>query len=159
VQLPFRTSVGLAYSPRVGRSDLVLSAQWDYADWQQIDYDGPIRTDDRRYAYRSTHDLRFGAEYRFALAPLTLRAGYIRQPVAFSLVGTDVFRGEARRARFDPDRAYFTFGAGFELDPTFRLDAAFATGRFTRSARSDRRIVTEEEFRERRLVLGATFEL
>jgi hypothetical protein len=160
IQLPFRTSVGLAYAPRVGRGDLTLSAQWDYADWKQIDYDGPIRTDDRRYAYRSTNDLRFGAEYRFGSAPISLRAGYLRQPVAYELIGTDVFRGQARPASFDPDRSYLTVGAGWELDPTFRLDAAYASGKYQRSGQSEPyRVTTQEEVKDRRLYIGATFRI
>lgn len=163
VTLPFRTSLGLSYAPQGALDGLLLSLQWDYADWQQIDYDGPIRSDDRRYAYRQTHDLRVGARYAPPNFPIQLRAGYISQPVAYRLIATDVFMGEARAARFDPDRRYFTAGIGLELDPTFTLDLAYLHGGFERSVAGGSGAgaarATTEEYKDRRVLFGASFRL
>jgi len=163
IDLPFRTSLGLAVSPALAAGELTVSVQWDYADWQQIDYAGLLRTDDREYAYRSTHDLRFGVEFAPARLPLRLRAGYLHQPLAYRLIATDVFMGSAGVARIDSDRRYFTFGAGLQLDPTFRIDAAYLTGGFERSGVSgrpgpaDSRPATSEKVDDSRFLLGATF--
>lgn len=166
ISLPFRSSLGLSYELPGALDGLLLAFQWDYADWQQIDYAGPIRFDNREYAYRPTHDFRFGVRYtaRDLPLPVQLRAGFISQPVAYRVIATDVFRGEATEARFDPDRRYFTAGLGLELDPALTLDATYLQGKFTRTGSTGTTpgaaiSTTTESYDDRRVLLGATFRL
>jgi long-subunit fatty acid transport protein len=150
--LPYRITGAVAYQA----GGFLLSGEATYVDWKEIDYFGEIRTDDRGFAYRSTTDLRVGGEYTIPGQPLRLRAGFASQPVPYDVIAVDVFRGEARRASFDHDFRFFTFGAGLELDEAFSIDAAYMTGSFQRTGESENG-ATEEELQEKRLILGATF--
>lgn len=154
ITLPFRISAGLAFR----KSGFLVSADVTYADWKAIDYAGEIRTADRDFAYRSTLDLRLGAEYTFRNAPLRLRAGFVSQPVPYDLIATDVFLGQAEEANFDQDRRFFTLGAGVLLDRQLMLDGAYSFGGFERSGRSAVG-ETVETVDEQRLTLAATFRL
>ncbi len=155
ITLPFRVGVGLSYLKR----GLLLSGDATYADWKEIDYYGPIRTDDRQYVYRSTVNLHLGAEYTLQQLPLRLRAGYSREPVAYRPIATDVFRGVAEFAKLDPDRRSFSFGAGLLLEDSILLDVAYVTGGFERSGESDAGAKTVEKVTDNRFYLGATFRL
>lgn len=154
--LPFRIAAGLSYRLQ----GLLLSGDFTFADWEEIDYGGQIRTrDDRGFAYRPTVDVRLGAEYTFRAAPLRLRAGFIRQPVPYQMIATDVFFGEAKEADFARDGRYFTVGGGFLLDRHLMLDAAYTFGGFERSGVSAAGVRTTEEIDDNRLVVSATFRL
>lgn len=159
LDLPVKLAAGLAFAPTGGLRGLLLSGDVTYTDWQQIDYAGPIRLDNRRYAYRPTTDIRFGAEYAFPQVPLRLRAGYISQPLAYRPMVTNVFTGEYQReATLDQDRRYFTLGGGILIDQSLTLDLAFVTGGYERSGRSEAG-VTREKVKDQRMVVGAAFRL
>lgn len=154
LKLPLRVTVGGGYT--FGPLAVGMDVTW--ADWKEIDYYGPIRGDDRDFAYRSTVDLRLGAEYTIPNAPVRLRAGYLRQPTPYDLVGVDVFRGEAERATFDRENQFITLGAGVDLDEALTFDVAYLFGGSERSGRSAR-TTTVEEIDESRLLLSATFRM
>ncbi len=158
---PPRLSAGLAYqAPHGALRGLLLSADAQFADWTQIQEDHEsIRTGDS-YAYRSTVDLRFGAQYDIPKTPVSVRAGFISQPVAYRMIATDVFAGEAVPAQFDHDRRYVTFGASVQVDPAMSLDAAYITGGFTRlGASAVSGATTIEQTTDKRFLLGANFKL
>ncbi|MCA9728209.1 MAG: outer membrane protein transport protein [Candidatus Eisenbacteria bacterium] len=155
LSIPYRITAGIGY--RAG--DLTLAGDATFADWKEIDYYGPIRTDGREYAYRSTIDFRVGAEYSLPQQPLRLRAGYAAQPLPYEVIGVDVFGGVASRASFDHDFRAFTVGAGLDLDESLILDAAFVSGSYQRSGRSTAGVETREEVKDQRLIIGATFKV
>jgi len=150
--LPYRITGAVAYN----FGSVLLSGEATFTDWKEIDYFGEIRTDDRGFAYRSTTDLRIGGEFSIPEQPIRLRAGFASQPVPYDVIAVDVFRGEARRASFDHDFLFFTFGAGLELDESLVIDAAYMTGSFKRTGESQAGF-TEEEIQEKRVLIGATF--
>jgi long-subunit fatty acid transport protein len=152
LSLPYRVTGAAAYNV----AGLLVSGEATFTDWKEIDYFGEIRDDDRNFAYRSTTDLRIGAEYAIPDQPIRLRAGFASQPVPYDLIAVDVFRGRTSRASFDHDFQFFAFGAGLELDESLVLDAAYMTGSFLRRGSVDDRI-TEEEIEEQRILVGATF--
>lgn len=162
--LPFSVGAGLATNLK----KLLLTADVRMTDWTQIDYEGPLRYTDqngnRQQAYRRTWDLHVGAEYLLDLSadlPLRLRAGFALEPVPYKVVFEDIEIGAGDRAvpvyskgTFDPDRRYFTFGAGTLLAQSMTLDIAYATGTFTREGDT----LTEQED-ERRVLVTAGFRL
>lgn len=153
--LPFRVSTGLSYT----HGGVLLAADLGYADWKQIDYYGPIRGENRDYAYRSTVDLRLGGEYTFARAPLRVRAGIARAPLAYRLIGTDVFNGVASTAKFEHDRVSGSVGASVLLDESVMVDVAYVIGGYERRGTSPTGAITTEKLSDKRLYLGATFRL
>lgn len=156
--LPFRMTGALSYAATVGGGALLLGVEATYADWEQIDYEGPIRARGLGYAYRSTVDARIGAEYTFDNFPLSLRAGFLSQPLAYRPINVDVFHGEYEIADIEQDRRAITFGVGVQVDPTLRLDAAFVSGGYERSGRSGNG-ETVEKVDESRILVGAVLEL
>jgi len=159
ISFPFRVAVGGSYVPQGPLSNLLLSADLTYADWSQIKLnDEPVRTEDRGFAYRSTVDIRLGAEYTLPTYPIRLRAGFISQPLAYRLIATDVYVGGYEAAHLLHDRRYFTFGGGVLLQESLTLDAAFMFGEYERSGSS---IIGEtvEKVKERRAYIGAAFRL
>lgn len=154
LSLPFRFSAGLSYASR----GLLVSGDLTYADWKEIDYDGPIRNG-RDYAYRATTDLRFGVEYALPTEPpVRIRAGFISQPLAYQLIATDVFYGVANKADLTWDNRYFTLGGGILLDRSLTLDLSYVFGGYKREGSSPVGR-TVEEIKDRRLNLAATFRL
>jgi hypothetical protein len=158
VSLPFRVSTGLSFTPQGVFRNILLTGEMTYADWQQIDYAGPIRMENRRYAYRSTIDWRMGAEYSFPRIPLRLRAGFVSEPLPYKPIGTDVYNGGYVQANLKQDRRYFTVGGGILLDRSLSLDLAYAAGGYERAGRS-RAGETVEKVTDHRLYLGAAFRL
>ncbi len=154
--LPARFSVGLAYENR----RMTLTGDATFADWTEIDYDGPIRFTDesgrRDFAYRSTVSLRIGAEYRLPNAPLDLRAGFASNPVPYDVIGVNIFDGLANRANFDSELTSFSLGAGYDLDASLTADLAYVHSSFERSGR-EAGIETVESLTEDRFLFGVTF--
>ena len=162
ITLPMRLAAGISCSPSGALDGLLLSGDLTYADWKQIDYLGPIRTSDRGYAYRATTDLRLGAEYAFPRWPVRVRVGYILQPLAYRLIGTDVFYGGYQGAEFVHDQHYFTFGGGILVDQSLTIDVAYITGGYTRSGGTGSGVPgaqTIEQLKDNRLVVGAAFRI
>jgi hypothetical protein len=164
IKLPFRVAAGLSYVPGGALKDLLLSFDLTYADWTQIDYNGLIRASDRSFAYRATTDLRAGAEYTFPTIPLRLRAGILSQPVAYRMIGTDVFMGNGEQAHFTNSRIYGSVGAGLLVEKSLTLDVAYLFGGYERTGgggvEDGRQIgVTTEKVKDRRIYFGAAFRL
>jgi len=155
IDLPLRFSGGVSYAPSGRFAGLLLSVDATYSDWQEVDYDGPLRMDNRDFAYRPTTDLRVGAEYAFSAAPVRVRAGFIRQPLAYKPIVTNLFYGEYEEARIETDRHYWTVGAGVLVDRSLTIDVAYLDGGYTRTDRSGGGSIIEEEVEESRLILGA----
>ncbi|MCC7143158.1 MAG: hypothetical protein IT349_13755 [Candidatus Eisenbacteria bacterium] len=153
--LPARFSAGLAWT----RNGWLASADAAIADWKQIDYYGPLRTEEREYVYRTEVDLRLGVEYTFPNTPLRLRAGYASQPVAYRPIATDVFRGEFAFADFEQDRRTWSFGGSVLLEESMMLEAAYVTGGYERRGRSPRGVETIEKLDQNDLLVGVTFRL
>lgn len=155
VELPFRIAAGLA----VNRGPILLTGDLTFADWQEVRYAGPLRTDDRGYAYRATTDLRVGGEWSFTSFPLSLRAGFASTPVPYNQVGTDIYHGRSVRARFSPERRSWSAGASYLVDPSMALEVALVSGTFERSGSSPEGRVTTERYEEQRIYLGTQFRL
>jgi hypothetical protein len=160
VELPFRLGGGAAYAPPSGPlRNILISLDATYADWQQIDYFGPIRMNNRKYTYRPTTDLRVGIEYALPKAPVRLRAGFVSEPLAYKPIATDVYNGlYQHEATLEQNRRYFTLGGGILIDQSLTLDLAFVTGGYERSGRMTVG-GTAEKIKDQRVYLGAAFRL
>ncbi len=161
---PFSIALGSAYTA----GSLLLALDARFTDWPQMDYQGSLRYDDgtgSQSVYRRTWDLHLGAEYLLdlsAAAGLRLRAGYAREPIPYGVMLQEMILGETanddvlvyRAAHFDPERWYFTLGAGVLLQESITLDLAYAHG-------TARRSVTGVSLDEngRRLMLSVAFRL
>ena len=163
--LPFSLGAGVASHLK----NLLLTADVRMTDWTQIDYEGPMRYVDesgqRQQAYRRTWDIHVGAEYLLDLSdelPLRLRAGFAMEPVPYEAVFEDIDFPSPEdegvpvysEGTFDPNRRYFTFGAGTLLAQSMTIDIAYATGTFTREGGT---LVEKED--ERRVMMTAGFRL
>ncbi len=158
--LPFRMTGALAYMAMLGPGDLTLGGEATFADWKEIDYAGRIRARGLGYAYRSTVDLRLGAEYAFMRPlPVSLRAGFASLPLAYRPIKVDVFRNDYELASIGRDRRAWTLGLGVQVDPTLRIDLAYVRSSYERSGRSTAGAVTEESAQESRLLMGVLLEL
>ena len=147
--LPFSLSGGAAFTP----PNFVFALDLKFTDWSQIDYEGPIRVFDqvgRRIAvYKTTTQVRAGAEFIVPNAPLRLRAGYYYDPVPYKLFFTD---SAYYLADTDEERDYFTLGGGVILEDSLSLDVAFVTGGFVRSAQG-----ATEETNQNRVFISAGY--
>ena len=100
---------------------LVLSADAEYTDWRQMKFDTPnsdLESENRliQKVYRSTINLRGGAEVTLWDLGVKLRGGFTMKPSPYE---------------DDPstyDQRYFTAGVGFELDRNVWLNAGYGFG-------------------------------
>jgi long-subunit fatty acid transport protein len=148
ITLPVSFLLSGAYTPR----NFLLTADIRLTDWTQIDFEGPVRNEDRQFAYRSTADISVGAEYQLPSHPTRFRVGFSSQPVPYDIVPADVdftfvpddgnpnttddtsfFVRDYREARFESGRRFLTVGAGTLIEEALNLDVAFVHGRFERS--------------------------
>jgi hypothetical protein len=148
MDLPFSTTLGLAW--RFG--PLLLSSDFQYTDWTQIDYDGPLRTAQGEFAYREVLAVRIGAEFTTPQVPLRVRAGFSRDPLPYRLVLTDVFAGVAEVAEFSPERLAWSVGVGALVEESVTLEAAYSHRWLERSGSA-----VVEKRREDLLALSAAF--
>lgn len=158
IDLPYRIGAGLAFA----RSSFILAADAVFTDWTQIDYAGPLRTPDRRNAYRETVELHTGAEYLIeAPTPVRLRIGYRYQPTPYDVVQPDIFRAPDHyaRAAFEKDRQYFTLGAGLLLAESVVVDAAYMHGGYERLAKGTTPRNFNEEVKDRRFLASISLRL
>lgn len=159
LRLPFRMTGALSYASAIGGGSLTAGAEATFTDWKEIDYAGRIRARGLGYAYRSTAEIRVGAEYTLRPVPLSLRAGFVSQPLAYRPINVDVFRGDYEIATIDKDRRAWTLGLGVQVDPSLRIDFAYVRSSHERSGRSAAGAVTAESVRESRLLMGVLLEL
>jgi long-subunit fatty acid transport protein len=169
VTLPVSLLASAALTP----SNFLITGDLRWTDWTQVDFEGPIRNEDRQYAYRSTVDVSMGAEYQFSGVPARVRAGFSIQPVPYDLVPTDVdftfvpddgnnnttddvsyFTRNYEEARFDSGRKFFSVGAGTLIEDALALDVAYVHGMFERSSPDGR---WTEEWTSNRIYGTATF--
>jgi long-subunit fatty acid transport protein len=149
ITLPFSLSGGIAITP----PNFVFAADVKITDWSQIDYEGPIRVFDqegrRISVYKTTAQVRLGAEALLPNAPVRLRAGYYYDPIPYKLFFTD---NDYYLAEDNEARDYVTFGGGVILENALSLDVAFVTGGFVRSAQS-----TVEDTSQQRVFISAAY--
>jgi long-chain fatty acid transport protein len=129
ITLPLTFMAGVSVAPVPG---LILAFDAKYADWKQIDYAGPIRVENM-YAYRATTSVRLGAEFMFPFAPLRVRGGFFTEPIAFRLLPDVTNSGGPWLASIDSDGKFYTLGAGYLLEESFTIDAAWVHGGYERS--------------------------
>ncbi|TPW18139.1 MAG: hypothetical protein FD129_97, partial [bacterium] len=149
IDLPLSLLFSAAYTP----NNFLLTGDLRWTDWSQIDFEGPIRNEDRQRAYRATADFSIGAEYQFSGTPARIRAGFSTQPLPYQLMPTDVdftfipddgssstfddvsyYTRTYDEARFDSGRRYLTLGVGTLIDDALAIDLAYVNGLFERSA-------------------------
>lgn len=156
IYLPYRLGMGLAFA----RPNLILAIDAIYTDWTQISFLGPLRLDNRQFAYRQTVDVHIGGEFLFSAAiPIRVRAGYALEPIPYRVVLVDVPNGIYESAAFQRDRHYFTFGAGILLAETMTIDLAYMDGGFTRSGSTTSTTSFQEKERDRRLLASLSVRL
>ncbi|MBM3285969.1 MAG: hypothetical protein FJY88_01245 [Candidatus Eisenbacteria bacterium] len=165
IDLPFRLGAGAAFA----RKNLILALDAIYADWTQIDYGGPMRTESGLPAYDETLGIRAGGELLLPTSvPTRLRIGYMYDPSPYRLVVTtpkiEVDQNNDRyvvrnteEASFEKNRQYLTLGAGVLLRESMTIDLAYMHGGFTRA--SGRSGIFKEEESDRRLLASLSFRL
>jgi hypothetical protein len=124
IKRPFEFGGGIAFQ----LENFLLAADLRYADWTQTEYSEPpaedISNEDFDEFYRDTLEMRFGGEFLIPAINSKIRAGYLRNPIAF-----------------DPDsitdeRDFLTFGVGTIIDEVLELNAAYLLGLWERSGNS-----------------------
>ncbi len=107
---------------KLNLAGLTLAGDLGFSDWSQLEYkntaDARLQSDSLQQNYRDVLRINLGAEYAFPATGLSLRAGFMSDPLPFksSVVKTN--------------RKFFTFGAGFLVDQVLTLDAAVILGDF-----------------------------
>lgn len=122
VRTPYRFGFGGALSLR----HLRLAADVEYVDWTQTEYKSPywmvadnwVFTD----TYRDVYTYRMGAEYDIPKSDVTLRAGYMNDPLPYT------------NPQIHKDREYLTAGVGFIVDHMVKIDLAVVHGLWEKSA-------------------------
>jgi long-subunit fatty acid transport protein len=139
---------GIAVTPR----NLLLAMDVKVTDWTQIEFEGPIRSQDRENAYRSTVDFNVGLEYQLSFHPVRVRAGFSSQPLPYKLEPDEIdftfvpddgnsstsddrsfFTRSYPEADVRTDRTFLTLGFGTLVDNSVSLDVAYIHGQFDRS--------------------------
>jgi len=165
IELPFRTSLGVAFSPELRTGDLTLSAQWDYADWEEIDYAAPCapRTASTSIAPPTTSASAPSSPstaYRSACAPASSTAGCVPlcrdRRLHRGRGGCRLRRGAAllHSGGRSPARS--------DLRDRFRLLERILPpfgGGGSPVLGEEQGAITEEEVQDRRILLGATFRI
>ena len=169
IDLPVSLLGSIAWTPK----NFLLTGDARWTDWTQIDFDEPVRSNDRRFAYRTTVDFSLGAEYQFSGTPARVRAGVSFQPLPYQIIPTDVdftfvpddgddetfddtsfFTRNYEEARFESGRTFITFGAGALLENALAIDIAYVHGTFERGNASGS---WTEEWSTDRIYGSATF--
>lgn len=116
---PFRFGGGIAAYPLPGA---IIAADVLYTDWTQTEYDQPpsddISNEDFITDYRDTLQLRIGAEYAIPKVGLSIRAGYLLDPLPYDPDWIEI----------ETDRQFITLGLGMMLDEVLSLDVAYVRG-------------------------------
>lgn len=124
ISRPFRFGAGIATYPIPGA---IIAADVLYTDWTQTEYSDPpaedISNEDFIDDYRDTLQLRIGGEYTIPAMGLSIRAGYLLDPLPYTPDSIEI----------DSDRHYITAGIGMMLDRVLSLDVAYIRGSWKES--------------------------
>ena len=127
LRTPFKLGAGIA----VNLNYLQLSADINYADWSQMEYqDDPLLESENLYIdnfYRDALGFSIGAEYLIPRVGLKLRAGFMSDPLPWDY-GIDISTNRLAGRKVIDDRRFFTFGAGYLIDRIMTLDIAVVFG-------------------------------
>ncbi len=126
IKLPFEFAGGLAF--HFGR--LLLAVDLQYADWTQTEYSEPpaedVSNDDFNDFYRDTFQVRIGGELLIPVINSKVRAGYLRDPIAF-----------IPNKEPDNDRDFLTLGFGTVIDKVLELNVAYLRGMWEQETDED----------------------
>jgi long-subunit fatty acid transport protein len=119
VKSPLEMNFGLSWVFK----GITLAGDVNYLDWSQATTD----LQEPEYFYRNTMNWRIGAETAVPVVNAFFRIGYASIPDPYTGY---VYRNDPAETRITEKnkRDFLSFGAGFLLDPSMMLDAAFVHG-------------------------------
>lgn len=121
IERPFEFGGGIAFH----LDNLLLAADLQYADWTQTEYSEPpaedVSNEDFDEFYRDTVEVRVGGEFLIPAINSKIRAGYLRNPIAFDAES------------ITNERDFLTFGVGTVIDEVLELNAAYLLGLWEKS--------------------------
>ncbi|HIE29982.1 TPA: hypothetical protein EYP66_22180 [Candidatus Poribacteria bacterium] len=121
IKRPFEFGGGIAFH----LENLIIAADLRYADWTQTEYSEPpaedVSNEDFDNFYRDTVEVRVGSEYFIPAINSKVRAGYMRNPIAFD------------DESITNERDFLTLGIGTLIDEVLELNAAYLLGLWERS--------------------------
>ena len=121
---PFEFGGGIAFR----LNNLLLAADLRYADWTQTEYSIPpaedISNKDFDEFYRDTLEMSVGGEFLIPAINSKIRAGYLRNPIAFD------------PESITDERDFLTCGVGTVIDKVLELNAAYLLGLWKKSDNS-----------------------
>jgi hypothetical protein len=133
IKRPFEFGGGIAFHLQ----NLLLAADLQYADWTQTEYSEPpaedISNEDFDEFYRGTVEVRVGGEFLIPAINSKIRAGYLRNPIAFDAES------------ITNERDFLTFGVGTIIDEVLELNAAYLLGLWEKSDGSLRQKETSHQ--------------
>jgi long-subunit fatty acid transport protein len=145
ISRPFRFGGGIAAYPVPGA---IIAADILYTDWTQTEYSEPpsenISNEDFKNDYRDTFQLRVGGEYTIPNMGLSIRGGYLFDPLPYTPGGTNI----------DTDRQFITAGLGMMLEEVLLLDVTYMRGFWKESSEDD---ITKEDRNSNRIFLSAGY--
>jgi len=150
-RLPYVFSAGLAITPPYA----IVAADIAYTNWNELDYFGRIIYRDQ-FAYRSTTDVRLGAEVLVPHTLLRVRAGYQRSPLPLTLLADLTAASDTcAHTVYAPldnttNRHAVTLGAGYLIAEAFTLDVAWVNESFTRRTTREAEVTSAPSFIEDR---------
>ncbi len=158
IKLPFKFGLGASY-----RSErLLIGASAEYQNLTQLEFQMPDNRDQRDYLdllnqnktfrenYRPVLSYALGGEFKLLNGQLSLRGGYRYVPSPF------------KNADKKYDKQYLSAGAGFQVDESTIIEAAYVLGRWQRDkaynyAWNGPAMTTAETYTTQRLVVGLRF--
>lgn len=149
VDLPFSFGAGAALT----LAGLIITADLRTTDWREIDFAGLLRVGGRD-AYRSVTTWHLGAEWYLPWAPIRVRAGYQIDRIPYLLLPDFTGQASVVFAEIDPDRAFWSAGAGFLISDHLTADLGFMRGDFRRATE-----IYAEEVTETRLLVSLGYRI
>jgi long-subunit fatty acid transport protein len=127
ISAPMQFGIGIALTrPKDG----TLSVDVNYENWQQgkLHYPSNYIAEPNYFLdkYHSALSWKVGVERPLPFVNAVIRAGYMRHPLIFR--GPRTNDAGAPVITVSNDRDFATLGIGAQLDPSFRIDAAFVHG-------------------------------
>ena len=120
IRRPFEFGGGIAFH----LENLLLAADLRYADWTQTEYSEPpaedVSNEDFDEFYRDTLEMRVGGEFLIPAINSKIRAGYLRNPIAFDVENVTT-------------EHFLTSGVGIIIDEVLELNAAYLLGLWDKS--------------------------
>ncbi len=119
---------GIAACPIPGA---IVAADILYSDWTQTQYSEPpsedVSNEDFIEDYRHTLQLRVGGEYTIPNVGLSIRAGYLFDPLPHTPESKNI----------DADRQFITVGLGMMMGEVLSLDVAYVRGSWKESTKDN----------------------